>query len=215
MFKLLKDSNDRPTAKDLLRHRFIKSARSTTQLRELIERYSNWKTRSDGRLNIPFIERKSVNYDTSSIVCDFGTIRKVHQDGTVRFDHMAVKEMRRSERNSSVSSNNIATIKLSNLPIEQTTANNANNGSTNSINTMNIILMFIRASRPFSVDDSFPSRFSRVISTVEPVTEEGAAGRQLVNDIILPSVAKIKSNELRANEIEALSLFEKGVEELD
>jgi len=143
---------------------------------------------------------------------------------------MAVKEMRRSERNSSVSSNNVATIKLSNLPpgnvdinalgiteaqIEQTTVNNANNGTTNSIN-MNEELDTIRAPRPFSsINDSFPSRFSRVISTVEPVTEEGAAGRQLVNDMILPSVAKIKSNELRANEIEALSLFEKGVEELD
>ncbi|KAF0379195.1 Pkinase-domain-containing protein [Gigaspora margarita] len=226
---VMKNPNDRPTAKDLLRHRFIKSARSTTQLQELIERYSNWKTRG-GEKAESTVQRTSVNYDTSSIVWDFGTIRKVHQDGTVRLDHMAVKEMRRSERNSSVSSNNVATIKLSNLPpgnvdinalgiteaqIEQTTVNNANNGTTNSIN-MNEELDTIRAPRPFSsINDSFPSRFSRVISTVDPVTEEGAAGRQLVNDVILPSIAKIKSNELRANEIEALSLFEKGVEELD
>ncbi|CAG8566475.1 6355_t:CDS:2, partial [Gigaspora rosea] len=108
---------------------------------------------------------------------------------------MAVKEMGISERNSSVLSNNVAT---SNCPTFRPG-----------------MLILMRYKYDEDVDDSFPSRFSRVISTVEPMIEEGTAGRQLVNDIILPSVSKIKSNELRANEIEALSLFEKGVEELD
>ncbi|KAF0512257.1 Pkinase-domain-containing protein [Gigaspora margarita] len=49
LFLIPKASPPRPTAKDLSRHRFIKSARSTTQLQELIERYSNWKTRSGGK----------------------------------------------------------------------------------------------------------------------------------------------------------------------
>ncbi|CAG8462595.1 12259_t:CDS:10 [Dentiscutata erythropus] len=229
---VMKNPNDRPTAKELLRHRFIKSARSTAQLQELIERYHNWKTKGGEKTESTFKKTATVNYDPSSIVWDFETIRKVHQDGTIRLDHMTVREMRRLERNSSVSvsSNNIATIKLSNLSrgnvevnalgiteaqIEQTAANDNNNGTTNSINMLNEELDTIRAPRPFSVSNSSFSRISRNISTVEPVTEEGVVGRQLVNDIILPSVAKIKSNELRANEIEALSLFEKGVEELD
>ncbi|CAG8595596.1 9551_t:CDS:2, partial [Racocetra fulgida] len=46
---VMKNPNDRPTAKDLLRHRFIKSARNTTQLQELIERYSNWKSNGGER----------------------------------------------------------------------------------------------------------------------------------------------------------------------
>lgn len=33
----------RPTAKELLKHRFIKTAKKNTFLVELIERYKNWK----------------------------------------------------------------------------------------------------------------------------------------------------------------------------
>lgn len=40
---LNKDPNDRPTAKELLKHRFIKTAKKNTFLVELIERYKNWK----------------------------------------------------------------------------------------------------------------------------------------------------------------------------
>ncbi|CAG8521504.1 19544_t:CDS:10 [Cetraspora pellucida] len=220
---VMKNPNDRPTAKDLLRHRFIKSARNTTLLQELIERYSNWK--SSGRERAESTSQKTtgaINYDTSSIIWDFGTIRKVHQDGTIRLDHMTFKEMRRLECSSSASASNNATVKLSDFPrgnvevnalgitevqVEQATTNNNSNGTTNSINMMN--------GEPFSITDASLSRLSRNISIVDPVTEEGVVGRQLVNDIILPSVAKIKSNDLRANEIEAMSIFEKGVEELD
>ncbi|KAL9964995.1 hypothetical protein ACROYT_G028718 [Oculina patagonica] len=40
---LNKDPNDRPTAKELLKHRFIKTAKKNTYLVELIERFKNWK----------------------------------------------------------------------------------------------------------------------------------------------------------------------------
>ena len=40
---LNKDPNDRPTAKELLKHKFIKNARKTNCLVDLIERYRSWK----------------------------------------------------------------------------------------------------------------------------------------------------------------------------
>lgn len=40
---LNKDPNLRPTAKDLLKHRFIRGAKKTSVLTELIERYQRWK----------------------------------------------------------------------------------------------------------------------------------------------------------------------------
>ncbi|THH33692.1 hypothetical protein EUX98_g616 [Antrodiella citrinella] len=46
---LTKDPADRPTTKQLLQHKFIKSARKTSYLTELIERYSDFKNRSPGR----------------------------------------------------------------------------------------------------------------------------------------------------------------------
>lgn len=43
---LTKDPAGRPTAKELLNHRFIRSARKTTSLTELIERYQDYRSRS-------------------------------------------------------------------------------------------------------------------------------------------------------------------------
>ncbi|GAA5990422.1 hypothetical protein JCM11641_007939 [Rhodosporidiobolus odoratus] len=43
---LIKDPAERPTAKELLQHRFVKYARKTSQLSELIQRYQEWKTTS-------------------------------------------------------------------------------------------------------------------------------------------------------------------------
>ncbi|GAA5913713.1 hypothetical protein JCM8208_003863 [Rhodotorula glutinis] len=40
---LIKDPNERPTAKELLQHRFVKYARRTSQLAELIERHAEWR----------------------------------------------------------------------------------------------------------------------------------------------------------------------------
>ncbi|GAA5836533.1 hypothetical protein JCM3766R1_001625 [Sporobolomyces carnicolor] len=41
---LIKDPQERPTAKELLQHRFVKYARRTSQLAELIDRQREWKT---------------------------------------------------------------------------------------------------------------------------------------------------------------------------
>jgi serine/threonine-protein kinase 24/25/MST4 len=40
---LHKDPAERPTAKELLKHKFVRSAGKTKQLVELIERYRKWK----------------------------------------------------------------------------------------------------------------------------------------------------------------------------
>lgn len=38
----------RPTAKDLLRHKFIRTARKASYLTELIEKHQNWKSEGGG-----------------------------------------------------------------------------------------------------------------------------------------------------------------------
>ena len=48
----------RPSAKELLQHRFVKYARKTSQLTELTERYQDWRTKS------PKKEKAKTNDDT-------------------------------------------------------------------------------------------------------------------------------------------------------
>lgn len=44
---LNKDPEDRPTAKELMKHRFIRNARKTACLVELIEKFKRWKTQQN------------------------------------------------------------------------------------------------------------------------------------------------------------------------
>ncbi|KAH0526684.1 hypothetical protein TsFJ059_009976 [Trichoderma semiorbis] len=78
---LQRDPKERPTARDLLRHPFIRKAKKTTYLTELIERHSRWaathKTDEeetwDAHESAP-PERTRVNED----MWDFGTVRLVN-----------------------------------------------------------------------------------------------------------------------------------------
>lgn len=42
-------ASQRPTAKELLQHRFIKNARRTSQLFELVERYRDWRAKTPAK----------------------------------------------------------------------------------------------------------------------------------------------------------------------
>lgn len=84
---LQRDPKERPTAKDLLRHPFIRRAKKTTYLTELIERHSrwavthkqddeeHWETAETG----PAAQRERVDED----MWDFGTVRLVGDRGGI------------------------------------------------------------------------------------------------------------------------------------
>ncbi|KAF5670890.1 ste ste20 ysk kinase [Fusarium heterosporum] len=85
---LQRDPKDRPTAKDMLRHPFIRRAKRTTYLTELIERHTrwaathkgedddNWDASHNGRVPV---ERERVDED----MWDFGTVRLVGERGGI------------------------------------------------------------------------------------------------------------------------------------
>lgn len=84
---LQKDPRGRPSAKDLLRHPFIRRAKKTTYLTELIERHSRWsathKSDDDGHWDandraVP-APRERVDED----MWDFGTVRLVGDRGGI------------------------------------------------------------------------------------------------------------------------------------
>ncbi|KAI8360544.1 serine/threonine-protein kinase 25-like protein [Mortierella sp. GBAus27b] len=63
---LIKNPKDRPTAKDLLKHRFIKMAKRKSDLQELVERYDVWKLAAHQRaasvLTKTYVISKSFNW---------------------------------------------------------------------------------------------------------------------------------------------------------
>ncbi|CAE6451150.1 unnamed protein product [Rhizoctonia solani] len=83
---LQRDPRDRPTAKELLKHKFVKLAKKTSYLTELIERHERWKAEGDGARQEDEGGQRGGNDDTelmgpdSEDLWDFGTVRHV---GTV------------------------------------------------------------------------------------------------------------------------------------
>ncbi|KAK3948872.1 kinase-like domain-containing protein [Pseudoneurospora amorphoporcata] len=84
---LQRDPKERPTARELLKHPFIRRAKKTSYLTELIERYNRWAAthkQDDEEYHEPeenhYVEqRKHINED----MWDFGTVRLVSDRGGV------------------------------------------------------------------------------------------------------------------------------------
>ncbi|EFR01821.1 STE/STE20/YSK protein kinase [Nannizzia gypsea CBS 118893] len=80
---LRRDPRERPSAKELLRHQFVKRAKKTTYLTELIERYERWFAKNGNRL--PDDEEDDVYHQqekhqpamarAEDDLWDFGTVR--------------------------------------------------------------------------------------------------------------------------------------------
>ncbi|CAE6521588.1 unnamed protein product [Rhizoctonia solani] len=83
---LQRDPRDRPTAKELLKHKFVKLAKKTSYLTELIDRHERWKAEGGGARQDEDGAQRGGNEDTelmgpdSEDLWDFGTVRHV---GTV------------------------------------------------------------------------------------------------------------------------------------
>ena len=77
--------SERPTAKELLKHPFVRRAKKTTYLTELIERYERWQA-SQPEENSDNEEERQGHYDQESPpvnedLWDFGTVRPVGTRG--------------------------------------------------------------------------------------------------------------------------------------
>ncbi|KAL8950216.1 MAG: hypothetical protein Q9222_003745 [Ikaeria aurantiellina] len=76
---LRRDPRERPSAKDLLRHPFIKRAKKTTYLTELIERYERWHAKHGDRSSDDDsddeVEEDRSHAPANEDLWDFGTVR--------------------------------------------------------------------------------------------------------------------------------------------
>ncbi|KAH9853449.1 Pkinase-domain-containing protein [Lenzites betulinus] len=84
---LTKDPHSRPTTKELLQHRFIKTARKTNYLTELVERYQDYRNRTPGRVPQMYqatVRNSGVWDGTMRSEWDFNTIRSSSAMGSLR-----------------------------------------------------------------------------------------------------------------------------------
>jgi serine/threonine-protein kinase 24/25/MST4 len=74
---LQRDPRDRPSAKDLLRHPFVRRAKKTSYLTELIERYERWAMhhKSDNEDSDDEAEYNQQRQHVNEDLWDFGTVR--------------------------------------------------------------------------------------------------------------------------------------------
>ncbi|KAK4174503.1 putative serine/threonine-protein kinase [Triangularia setosa] len=83
---LQRDPKDRPSARELLKHPFIRRAKKTSYLTELIERYQRWAaTNEPEKDNIE--DEPELQYEnesrTDDDMWDFGTVRLVNERGNL------------------------------------------------------------------------------------------------------------------------------------
>ncbi|KAH7034744.1 kinase-like domain-containing protein [Microdochium trichocladiopsis] len=101
---LQRDPKDRPVARELLKHPFIRKAKKTTYLTELIERHSRWRATHKSEDDDPYdenqepVQREQVNED----MWDFGTVRLVGDRGGI-VTRPSLNDMNDSARNARAS----------------------------------------------------------------------------------------------------------------
>lgn len=85
---LTKDPKLRPSASELLQHRFIRSAKKTSHLTELIERYQEWRVRHPHKGNKdPATVKNTATWDVNDTMrseWNFDTVKSISAMGTFR-----------------------------------------------------------------------------------------------------------------------------------
>ncbi|KAF9912580.1 hypothetical protein EC991_010005 [Linnemannia zychae] len=216
---LIKNPRERPTAKELLKHRFIKMAKRKADLQELVERYDVWKLAAHQRAASSLTKTFSTfNTNDEDLPWDFGTVRipgLSSGTSTVRRAlpiNSTIKASKPAYEHGSIV--NLANLKIENesiVPSESDSGMDTIKGKP--------------APGPGPGDIAIEDGFETIKApppakkAVSEETFEGSpqaqAGRQLTKTALLPVLRTLKSGEHSAEDLEALSVLEHGIADLN
>ncbi|KAH8101044.1 Pkinase-domain-containing protein [Phellopilus nigrolimitatus] len=82
---LQRDPRQRPSARDLLKHKFVRMAKKTSYLTELIERHERWKAEGGERTEEEDADAEEIAAAAQELddLWDFGTVRHVSRQSTI------------------------------------------------------------------------------------------------------------------------------------
>ncbi|KAF8944316.1 hypothetical protein BGZ47_004394 [Haplosporangium gracile] len=214
---LIKNPRDRPTAKELLKHRFIKMAKRKADLQELVERYDVWKLAAHQRAASSLTKTFSTfNTNDDDLPWDFGTIRipgLSSAASTVR----RTLPINSTIRAAKPAYDHGSIVNLANLEIEnESIVPTASNPDMDTIK---------RHPGPgpgdMTIEDGFetikaaPPAKKAVSEETFENSPQAQAGRQLSRVALLPVLSTLKSEEHSAEDLEALSVLEHGISDLN
>ncbi|KAG0224394.1 hypothetical protein BGW42_005104 [Actinomortierella wolfii] len=211
---LIKNPKDRPTAKDLLKHRFIKLARRKIELQELVERYDVWKLQAHQRAASSLTRTfSSFNTDRDDQPWDFGTVRQAGQysiASTVRRAPPSVSStVRRMPTYDTVKPVDLSKLKIEENALQHPAAGTVKE-STNSSSTD-----VPTSDDGYETVKAVPRPKSEVSENTFKGNPTAVAGRKLAELAMLPVLKTLKSGEHSAQDLEAISVLEHGLSDLN
>ncbi|KAF9576274.1 hypothetical protein EC968_009836 [Mortierella alpina] len=209
---LIKNPKDRPTAKDLLKHRFIKMAKRKIELQELVERYDIWKLAAHQRAASSLTKTFSTfNTNDDDLPWDFGTVR-------IPGLASAASTVRRAPAMSTVRSTKPAQGHGSIVDLAA-----LQNQDGDELDQLGSGMDTVRQRGPgeVAIEDGFetikaPPAAKKVVNEdTFKGSPQALAGRQLTKAALLPVLKTLKSGEHSAQDLEALSVLEHGISDLN
>ncbi|KAG0331302.1 hypothetical protein BG000_011031, partial [Podila horticola] len=205
---LIKNPKDRPTAKDLLKHRFIKMAKRKADLQELVERYDVWKLAAHQRAASSLTKTFSTfNTNDEDLPWDFGTVRIAGLSSTAGTVRRATINNSTVRLIKPINDNKGSIVDLANLKVHDP--------------DLGTSMDTIRRA-PGAVIDDGTETVKAAPKPKKPVSEDSfkgspqaQAGRQLSKIALLPVLQTMKSGEHSAQDLEALSVLQHGISDLN
>ncbi|KAG0344986.1 hypothetical protein BG004_004033 [Podila humilis] len=204
---LIKNPKDRPTAKDLLKHRFIRMAKRKADLQELVERYDVWKLAAHQRA-ASSLTKTTFNTNDEDLPWDFGTVKMAGLSSTAGTVRRAPTHISTVRLIKPINDNKGSIVDLANLKIQDS--------------HMETNMDTIRRAPAGMVIDDGSATVKAPPPAKKPVSEDSfkgspiaQAGRQLSKVALLPVLETMKSGEHSAQDLEALSVLQHGISDLN